>query len=123
MKPPLPEYADAFRPRWPGDEGGYDAIQLVAYADTYNAALSARVAELEADAKRLREALEALLDYSSVCNAIDSDHLDAARAAIDAAMKETASPAPLTKAAAMEMLRSMDLPEGVLPSDKGGGNG
>jgi hypothetical protein len=30
--PPLPEFAAAFTPRWPGDEGGFNAIQMHAYA-------------------------------------------------------------------------------------------
>ena len=29
---PLPEYAHAFRPRWPGDEGGFVGAQMRLYA-------------------------------------------------------------------------------------------
>ena len=30
--PPLPEFAAAFRPRWPGDIGGFTEVQMRAYA-------------------------------------------------------------------------------------------
>ncbi len=29
---PLPEYAHVFRPRWPGDEGGFVSTQMRLYA-------------------------------------------------------------------------------------------
>ena len=29
--PPLPEHDERFRPRWPGDEGGYSAAQMRRY--------------------------------------------------------------------------------------------
>ena len=29
---PLPDYAHEFRPRWPGDSGGFTAAQMQAYA-------------------------------------------------------------------------------------------
>lgn len=31
---PLPEYATEFRPRWPGDEGGFTGAQMRLYATT-----------------------------------------------------------------------------------------
>jgi hypothetical protein len=30
--PPLPEFAAAFRPRWPGDIGGFTEVQMREYA-------------------------------------------------------------------------------------------
>ena len=29
---PLPDYAHEFRPRWPGDDGGFNGAQMRAYA-------------------------------------------------------------------------------------------
>lgn len=43
--PPLPEFAAAFTPRWLGDEGGFNATQMHAYA------LAAVMAERERCAK------------------------------------------------------------------------
>lgn len=35
---PLPEYSERFKPRWPGDTGGYEADQMLCYARAYAAA-------------------------------------------------------------------------------------
>jgi hypothetical protein len=48
--PPLPEFAAAFRPRWPGDIGGFTADQMRAYAQ---AALDALADEAEASIKEM----------------------------------------------------------------------
>lgn len=36
--PYLPDYAPEFRPRWPGDDGGFSAEQMYAYATAAMAA-------------------------------------------------------------------------------------
>ena len=80
MKPPLPEPHSTVD-IWGHDVNLYTASKVREYADTCTAALSARVAELEADAARyrwLRENCECL----GWGNRSD--------AAIDAAMKEQA---------------------------------
>ena len=42
----LPEYADKFLPRWPGDEGGYTADQMRAYGAACAAAERERCAKV-----------------------------------------------------------------------------
>lgn len=44
--PPLPEYAHEFRPRWPGDEGGFSGAQMRAYAAAAVAAERERCARI-----------------------------------------------------------------------------
>jgi hypothetical protein len=44
--PPLPEYAHEFRPRWPGDDGGFSGAQMRAYATAAVAAERERCAKL-----------------------------------------------------------------------------
>jgi hypothetical protein len=51
---PLPAYAHEFRPRWPGDDGGFTGAQMRAYA------LQERAAERE----RVRRVL---LDMQASC--------------------------------------------------------
>ncbi len=87
-KPPLPELGPEWTPYWRNKVHA----QMRAYADTCTAALSAQVAELEADAKRLRDALEEIISIESCSpegahEALAECH-GTARAAIDAAMKE-----------------------------------
>ncbi len=89
MKPPLPEPHSTVD-IWGHDVNLYTASKVREYADTCTAALVARVAELEADAKRLREALEAIVRSAELHqSAVSTFLLIDARAAIDAAMKET----------------------------------
>jgi hypothetical protein len=43
---PLPEYALEFRPRWPGDEGGFTGAQMRVYARQERAAERERCAAI-----------------------------------------------------------------------------
>ena len=52
---PLPEYAAAFKPRWSGDEGGYTADQMRAYAQ---AVLAAELMLWRSHADAMAHALE-----------------------------------------------------------------
>ena len=96
IKPPLPEPAHTVKV-WGLAEETYTAGQMHFYADTCTAALQARVAELEADAKRLDWLLG---EFSVMSLDIDGNHYWRhrspvplrgvnMRAAIDAAMKDT----------------------------------
>ena len=96
MKPPLPEPHSTVD-IWGHDVNLYTASKVREYADTCTAALSARVAELEADAKRLDWLLG---EFSVMSLDIDGNHYWRhrspvplrgvnMRAAIDAAMKDT----------------------------------
>jgi hypothetical protein len=56
---PLPEYAREFRPRWPGDEGGFTGAQMRVYARQERAAERERWRELA------RRCIAALDDYEA----------------------------------------------------------
>jgi len=43
---PLPDYAHEFRPRWEGDDGGFNSAQMRAYAAAAVAAERERCAKL-----------------------------------------------------------------------------